>query len=209
MDDNEVEVLDRATRTIVNQVEAMKKMVNAFSEYARVPQIRLEPLDLNQLVREVLDLYRGSDSRSAVEDRLQAQPSIIEGDAGRIRQLLHNLLKNALEALGGKAGASVVISTQSGEEAGGGYVELCVDDNGPGFRADELDSIFEPYVSTKPKGSGLGLAIVKRIVEEHNGMIAAESSPAGGARIRIRLQAGEAGHGEADATGGAFFAGHD
>ena len=209
MEDDEVEVLDRATRTIVNQVEAMKKMVNAFSEYARVPQISLESLDLNQLIREVLDLYRGSGGRSAIKDRLDAQPSIIEGDAGRIRQLLHNLLKNALEALGGEADASVIISTASGEEAGGGYIELCVDDNGPGFQADELDSIFEPYVSTKPKGSGLGLAIVKRIVEEHNGMIAAETSPAGGARIRIRLQAGEAAHGDTGAAGEAFFAGHD
>ena len=126
-----------------------------------------------------------------------------------MEQLLHNLLKNALEALGGKAGASVVISTQTGEEAAGGYVELCVDDNGPGFQAEELDSIFEPYVSTKPKGSGLGLAIVKKIVEEHNGMIAAETSPAGGARIRIRLQAGEAGQGDTDAPDGALSAGHD
>ena len=209
MEGGDVEVLDRATTTIVNQVEAMKKMVNAFSEYARVPQVKLEPLDLNQLVREVLDLYRGSGGDSVIEDRLEARPSVIGGDGGRIRQLLHNLLKNALEALGGKAGASVVISTKSGEEAGGSYVELCVDDNGPGFRADELDSIFEPYVSSKPKGRGLGLAIVKRIVEEHNGMIAAETSPAGGARIRIRLQAGESGQGAADTAGEAFFAGHD
>ena len=99
--------------------------------------------------------------------------------------------------------------TQTGEAAAGGYVELCVDDNGPGFQAEELDSIFEPYVSTKPKGSGLGLAIVKKIVEEHNGMIAAETSPAGGARIRIRLQAGETGQGDADAPDGALSAGHD
>ena len=210
MEKQEVEVLDRATRTIVNQVEAMKKMVNAFSEYARVPHVSLETLDLNQLVREVLDLYRGSGSRSAIEDRLEAQPANIDGDAGRIRQLLHNLLKNALEALGGKADASVVISTQTGAEAVGAYVELCVDDNGPGFRADELDSIFEPYVSTKPKGSGLGLAIVKKIVEEHNGMIAAETSPAGGARIRIRLQASGAGHGDAGVPpDGALSTGHD
>mgnify|MGYP001819377288 CR=1 FL=1 len=209
MQDEDAEVLDRATRTIVNQVEAMKKMVNAFSEYARVPQVRLELLDLNQLVREVLDLYRGSGSQSIIDDRLEAQPSIISGDAGRIRQLLHNLLKNALEALGGEAGASVVISTRSGEEAGHGYVELCVDDNGPGFQADELDNIFEPYVSSKPKGSGLGLAIVKKIVEEHSGMIAAESSPAGGARIRIRLQAGEAGQEEAAPEDRASFAGND
>ncbi|MEN8107535.1 MAG: ATP-binding protein [Pseudomonadota bacterium] len=207
MDPDEVEVLDRATTTIVNQVEAMKKMVNAFSDYARIPHVSLEPLDLNQLVKEVLDLYRGSGS--TITEQLNAEYANIEADAGRIRQLLHNLLKNALEALGATANARVSVSTQSGEEAGSGYVELCVDDNGPGFQAEELDSIFEPYVSTKPKGSGLGLAIVKKIVEEHNGMIAAETSPAGGARIRIRLRTTSAEPGNADAHGETSTARHD
>ena len=207
MDPDEVEVLDRATTTIVNQVEAMKKMVNAFSDYARIPHVSPEPLDLNQLVKEVLELYRGSGS--SITEQLDAEYANIEADAGRIRQLLHNLLKNALEALGTTADARVSVLTHSGEEAGSGYVELCVDDNGPGFQAEELDSIFEPYVSTKPKGSGLGLAIVKKIVEEHNGMIAAETSPAGGARIRIRLQTTSAEPGNADAHGETLTARHD
>jgi nitrogen fixation/metabolism regulation signal transduction histidine kinase len=191
MDKDDVEVLDRATRTIVNQVEAMKKMVNAFSEYARVPQISLEAVDLNMLVQEVLELYRGGDSLVRLVTRLDARHPCIEGDAGRLRQLLHNLLKNSLEAVAETTDACITVTTRTGDESERPYVELVIDDNGPGFPERVLDNIFEPYVSTKPRGSGLGLAIVKKIVEEHGGMIAAESNPDAGARIRIRLQAAE------------------
>jgi nitrogen fixation/metabolism regulation signal transduction histidine kinase len=188
MDKDDVEVLDRATRTIVNQVEAMKKMVNAFSEYARVPQISMEAVDLNMLVQEVLELYRGSDSRVRLVTRLDAQRPCIEGDVGRLRQLLHNLIKNSLEAVAEATGACITVTTHAGDESARAYVELVIDDNGPGFPERVLDNLFEPYVSTKPRGSGLGLAIVKKIVEEHGGVIAAESNPEGGARVRIRLQ---------------------
>ena len=191
MDEKDVEVLDRATRTIVNQVEAMKKMVNAFSEYARIPQISLEAVDLNLLLQEVLELYRGVDSRVKLVTRLDARQPCIEGDVGRLRQLLHNLLKNSLEAVAETAGACITVTTHTADESERAYVELVIDDNGPGFPERVLDNIFEPYVSTKPRGSGLGLAIVKKIVEEHGGVIAAESNPEGGARIRIRLQSAE------------------
>jgi len=187
MDKDDVEVLDRATRTIVNQVEAMKKMVNAFNEYARAPKISLEPIKLNMLVNEVLDLYRGNNVNAAIRTCLEAECDNVEGDTGRIRQLLHNLVKNALEAVHELDDAQVKLSTRCGGELDSRYIELCVDDNGPGFREHVLENLFEPYVSTKPRGSGLGLAIVKKIVEEHGGMIAAETSPEGGARIRIRL----------------------
>ena len=191
MDKDDVEVLDRATRTIVNQVEAMKKMVNAFSEYARVPQISMEAVDLNMLVQEVLELYRGGDSSVRLITHLDAQHPCIEGDIGRLRQLLHNLLKNSLEAVAETVGACIKVTTHTGDESERPYVELVIDDNGPGFSERVLDNIFEPYVSTKPRGSGLGLAIVKKIVEEHGGVIAAESNLEGGARIRIRLQSAE------------------
>ena len=191
MDKEDVEVLDRATRTIVNQVEAMKKMVNAFSEYARVPQINLEAVELNMLVQEVLELYRGGDSRVRLITHLDARNPCIEGDVGRLRQLLHNLIKNSQEALAETADACITVTTRGDDESGRPYVELVVDDNGPGFPERVLDNIFEPYVSTKPRGSGLGLAIVKKIVEEHSGVIVAESNPEGGARIRIRLQSAE------------------
>ena len=187
MDTADVEVLDRATRTIVNQVEAMKKMVNAFSEYARVPAMSLEPINLNMLVNEVLDLYRGSTINALIRADLEAVCPAVEGDAGRIRQLLHNLIKNALEAVHDRDDALVTLSTRCGGDGESRYIELCVDDNGPGFAENVLENLFEPYVSTKPRGSGLGLAIVKKIIEEHGGMIAAETSPEGGARIRLRL----------------------
>jgi nitrogen fixation/metabolism regulation signal transduction histidine kinase len=206
MDKDDVEVLDRATRTIVNQVEAMKKMVNAFSEYARVPAVSLEPMNLNALVNEVLDLYRESTANATIRADLDAICPVVEGDAGRFRQLLHNLVKNALEAVHERDDALIVLTTRCGGDADSRYIELCIDDNGPGFEESVLENLFEPYVSTKPRGSGLGLAIVKKIIEEHGGMIAAESSPAGGARIRIRLLVSST---AADGDAGTNADGHD
>jgi nitrogen fixation/metabolism regulation signal transduction histidine kinase len=188
MNKEDVEVLDRATHTIINQVEAMKKMVNAFSEYARIPAISLEQIDLNSLIREVLELYSYDSQKIKITARLDAEHTCIKGDSGRLRQLLHNLIKNAQEAVAEVADASIKVMTQSGEDAGKPYVDLYIEDNGPGFQTGVEANIFEPYVSTKTRGTGLGLAIVKKIVEEHGGRIAAENSPAGGARIRIRLQ---------------------
>jgi two-component system, NtrC family, nitrogen regulation sensor histidine kinase NtrY len=184
---DEAEILDRATRTIVNQVEAMKTMVNAFSEYARVPRINLESMTLNSFVREVLDLYRGGDLNVQIVEQLEAAPDSIEGDAGRLRQLLHNLFKNALEAVRETPDARITVVTRMLPEDGKDRLELCVEDNGPGFDPGVLENVFEPYVSTKPRGSGLGLAIVKKIVEEHGGTISAENINHGGAQIRIRF----------------------
>lgn len=187
MDADEAEVLDRATRTIVNQVDAMKNMVNAFSEYARVPQLNLQHMDLNQLVREVLDLYRSSDTNTQILEQLSSRDIRIDGDSGRLRQLLHNLLKNALEAVKDIQDSRITVTTRVIDEATVSQVELCVDDNGPGIEAGVLENIFEPYISTKPKGSGLGMAIVKKIVEEHGGTISATNREEGGAQIRIRF----------------------
>ncbi len=183
----DAEILDRATTTIVNQVEAMKKMVNAFSDYARAPQISLEPMDLHQLIREVLDLYRSNDVAVEIDEQLKAEHPMIDGDTGRLRQLLHNLLKNALEASKDSAHARVCVATRNEKSSGAEQVVLTVSDNGPGFDAGIMENLFEPYVSTKPKGSGLGLAIVKKIVEEHAGTISAENPAYGGAQIVIRL----------------------
>ena len=187
MDDEEAELLDRATHTIVNQVDAMKKMVNAFSEYARAPNLNMIFMNFNRLVQEVLDLYRSSDLGVQLIEQLDAENDLIEGDAGRLRQLLHNLIKNALEAVRGMPEARITVSTCQVGGMEKNQIELCVEDNGPGFEAHVLENIFEPYVSTKPKGSGLGLAIVKKIVEEHGGTISAESGTSGGALVRIRL----------------------
>ncbi|TQV64864.1 MAG: HAMP domain-containing protein [Halothiobacillaceae bacterium] len=183
-------VLERATHTIVQQVEAMKHMVNEFAEYARTPEFQLEKLDLNALVRDVVDLYRGGAVR--VRRDLAEQPLWVDGDTGRLRQLLHNLVKNAVEALQesgvtSPAGPTVTLRTRLRADEDG--VELCVGDNGPGFPPELVEHIFEPYVTTRPKGTGLGLAIVKKIVEEHAGRVHAFNPAEGGARVLILLPA--------------------
>jgi nitrogen fixation/metabolism regulation signal transduction histidine kinase len=187
MPPEDAEIMDRATLTIVNQVEAMKKMVNAFSDYARAPQISLEPMDLHKLIREVLDLYRSNDVAVEIVEQLEAGNSLVDGDAGRLRQLLHNLLKNALEASKESGQARICVATRSDSSFGADQIVLTVTDNGPGFASGIRENLFEPYVSTKPKGSGLGLAIVKKIVEEHSGTISAENVASGGAQVVIRL----------------------
>ncbi|WP_051181259.1 ATP-binding protein [Thermithiobacillus tepidarius DSM 3134] len=199
------EPLDRATRTIINQVETLKVMVDAFSEYARQPQLRIRPLDLNALINETLELYReqgqhlitpaslpiAGDAAAKgiyIETDLDPTLPLVEADAGRLRQVLHNLLRNALDAL--SEGHRIEIRTRA---QGGGNgelrVQLTVADDGPGFPPELLERVFEPYVTSKPRGTGLGLAIVKKMVEEHGGQITADNRPTGGARIVITLPA--------------------
>jgi nitrogen fixation/metabolism regulation signal transduction histidine kinase len=188
LEPEEARILERATQTIVQQVEAMKAMVNAFSDYARVPTMQIEPLDLNALIREVSDLYQGTRPRSELELDLADPLPLIEADAGRIRQLLHNVIKNSLEALEGQGGRGRVrLHTACIAEAGCHIVEFSAADNGPGLDPELLPDLFEPYVTSKAKGTGLGLAVVKKIVEEHGGIVWAENGALGGARIVIRL----------------------
>ena len=189
MQDKDREVLDRLTHTIIQQVETMKEMVNAFSSYARSPQMRVEPLALNALVREVVELYRYNRPGVRVEAVLGGGLPPVEADAGRLRQVLHNLLKNAIEACESHPGCLVTARTLDLEEHGAHYVELAIEDSGPGFSQEVAERLFEPYVTTKSRGTGLGLAIVKKIVEEHAGMVRAETRPEGGARVLIRLPA--------------------
>ncbi|RJQ49561.1 MAG: HAMP domain-containing protein [Gammaproteobacteria bacterium] len=180
LDAGEGELLDRLTHTIVQQVEVMKDMVNAFADYARNPPLQTRPLDLNRLINEVLDLYRGQ--RAQFQTRLEAGLPPVEADAGRLRQLLHNLIKNALEAAPDSR-AHITLETHSLP----GFVELSVRDHGPGIPKEIMAQLFEPYVTTKPRGTGLGLAIVKKIAEEHGGSLSAENPQDGGARLVLRL----------------------
>ena len=195
MNAEDAQILQRATHTIVAQVEAMKQMVNAFSEYARAPDMHFAPLDLNQLATEVVDLYRAQES--GVELKLVLSPNLppITADRGRIRQILNNLLTNSLEALEGRDAACVEIETQVAEDGPKQMAAILVRDNGPGFQRDLIGTVFDPYVTSKPKGTGLGLAIVKKIVEEHGGRIEADNQRSGGARVRILLPLGETGRG--------------
>jgi nitrogen fixation/metabolism regulation signal transduction histidine kinase len=187
MNEADAQVLDRATHTIVQQVEAMKEMVNAFSEYARSPQMDVSRFDLNQLVSEVAELYSAQGPQRRPQLTLDRTLGEIEADRGRLRQIMHNLLANSIEALEGTASPAIRVETRRLDKAGGAVAELVVADNGPGFRADVIGTLFDPYVTTKTKGTGLGLAIVKKIVEEHGGKIEADNGRSGGARIRIEL----------------------
>lgn len=179
-------LLDRATRTIVSQVEAMKAMVNDFSNYARTPQIQAEPLEIDRLVGEVLDLYRSAGGEAALEVQLGAPEILIMGDPLRLRQVVHNLIKNAQEAVEGRPGGLISVCTSLVQGTDGPLVDVCIEDDGPGIDPNMLGRIFEPYVTTKTKGTGLGLAIVKKIIEEHGGIIRAENRTPG-ACITARL----------------------
>ncbi|MFY9259652.1 MAG: ATP-binding protein [Gallionella sp.] len=177
----DAQLLQRATQTIVSQVDALKNMVSDFANYARGPVLKLSPLDLHQLIQEVLNLYEANGMRMTT--RLLAPHAIVQGDATRLRQVIHNLLQNAQDALQGQADAHITLSTT----AQGGSVSLHVADNGSGFADQVLSRAFEPYMTTKSKGTGLGLAIVKKIIEEHNGQIGIENNSNGGATITITL----------------------
>ncbi|HVH35796.1 MAG TPA: ATP-binding protein, partial [Tahibacter sp.] len=183
---DDTELLDRATRTIVNQVEALKALVNAFGDYARPPQLSPRPLALHALIGEVLDLYE-NDQRLQISRRFAEEELLVRADTGRLRQLLHNLLKNALEAIGDQTKPRIEVATARVEDGGRHWVELVIADNGPGLPEGFGERWYEPYTSSKSRGTGLGLAVVKKIVEEHGGSIRADNRPDGGASFRLRL----------------------
>lgn len=183
---DDAETLKRATQTIVKQVAALKSMVDAFRDYARLPAPSLAGLDLNVLVREVLALYENS--KVPIVDRLSAALRPVRADATQIRQVLHNLIQNAQDALeSDKRTIKPVIEVRT--EMLGDRVRIAVSDNGPGFPEEMMTRIFEPYVTTKPRGTGLGLAVVKKIVDEHHGSIAIENRAERGARVSVLLPA--------------------
>ena len=182
LDDEGRQMLERSTQTIVNQVEAMKNLVNAFRDYARLPSPQMTPIDLNALVREVLGLYEGSPVMIHAE--LGTDLPRVLGDATQLRQVIHNLLQNAEDALADQDDAEIELLTRSDSRR----VDLILRDNGPGFAPEILSRAFEPYVTTKARGTGLGLAIVKKIIDEHEGEIRLANRETGGAEIRIRLR---------------------
>jgi nitrogen fixation/metabolism regulation signal transduction histidine kinase len=187
MNAQDAQVLERATHTIVAQVDAMKQMVNAFSEYARAPDIHVSHFDINQLIVEVVDLYRAQATAADIKLDLAADLPDIWADRVRIRQILNNLITNSFEALEGRPDARIDIETRAGTDGGTPIAAIQVVDNGPGFQRELIGTVFDPYVTSKPKGTGLGLAIVKKIVEEHGGRIEADNRRTGGARVRIAL----------------------
>ena len=188
-------MLTRAVGTIVAQVQAMKTLVDEFRDYARLPAARLEPLDLNALVHEVLGLYAQDQEAGRLVAHLENGLPAIEGDASQLRQVIHNLVQNGLDSVDQRAGARVRVHTEAVRDTAGAIqsVRLRVLDNGPGFAEAVLKRAFEPYVTTKDKGTGLGLAVVKKIADEHAARVRlsnlpaepGRAAPAGGAQVSI------------------------
>ncbi|WP_283147784.1 sensor histidine kinase [Silvimonas soli] len=194
LDQSGKDLLTRNSQTIVKQVAALKQMVDAFRDYARKPTGKKRPLDLRQLLSEVLVLYEAAPVK--YED-LTGGALIVDGDATHLRQVIHNLLQNAQDAIHSQESGQAVdgvfnkpqicVRTEKTDK----FARLVVEDSGNGFQPDILPRVFEPYITTKQKGTGLGLAIVKKIIDEHHGRIQAGNRETGGAWVRIDLPLAE------------------
>ena len=180
------EILDKTSSTIVAQVEALRKLVDAFGDYAREPELQRTTIRLDELIRDVVALYQQGDSKVRFELDLAPGPDGLAADSGRLRQLLHNLIRNAGEARAEEV-VTLLIRSRLLEEKGKSWLELELLDDGPGFPAMVLEQPFEPYVTNKSKGSGLGLAICRKIVSEHDGKISLANRAESGASVRIQL----------------------
>lgn len=197
LNDADALMLERGTETIVNQVTAMKRMVDDFRDYAKTPPAILSALDLNALIEEILHLYLAGDERDAIHATLAEGLPQIMGDATQLRQVIHNLLQNAQDAVNERPNRQVPpridlvteeIHYRSPDGSVSNAVRLAITDNGAGFSPKILAHAFEPYVTSKPRGTGLGLAMVKKIVEEHGGRIDVKNRTDGtGAKVAILL----------------------
>ncbi|MDY0136123.1 MAG: ATP-binding protein [Thiomicrospira sp.] len=187
LDDSEQAFLQRMTRTIIDQVDTMQALVQAFIDYAHTPQMQRRLIDLNELILDIVSLYQtpNQDENDLIQLQLDAQCPLVLADSARLRQLFHNLIKNALEASENSAQARIRVRTDCARYRDKIEVEFC--DNGQGLPEQAKNWIFEPYATAKPKGTGLGLAIVKKIVEEHNGQIDVTSVPGQGTCFTLIL----------------------
>jgi len=166
-------MLNRSVATIVSQVQAMKQLVNEFRDYARLPAAQLQPVDLNELVAEVLVLYGDAQEQGHLVAQVDSGAPLLRGDPTQLRQVIHNLVQNALDACSGRPDARVLLTTELERHPDGRarVLRLKVTDNGPGFAEKVQKRAFEPYVTTKSKGTGLGLAVVKKIADEHGASV--------------------------------------
>jgi len=194
LEGKDADMLERSVATIVNQVQAMKQLVNEFRDYARLPAAKLVPLDLNAIVQEVLALYGDAQERGVLHARCAIALPRIRGDATQLRQIIHNLVQNALDAVSDRDDGHVTLTTETSLDDNGAprAVRLKVEDNGAGFPEKVLQRAFEPYVTTKSKGTGLGLAVVKKIADEHGARVRIVNLPAraagdlpGGAQVSL------------------------
>jgi two-component system nitrogen regulation sensor histidine kinase NtrY len=177
--------VQECTTTIIGEVEALKNLVDEFSQFARMPAPRAVPTDLHQLLNDALGLYNGLLPKVAFERRFAASVPQVRVDPEQMRRVVINLVDNAIEAL--NRSGTIVIETS--HDQADSYVRLVVSDDGPGIPETEREKLFLPYYSTKGRGSGLGLAIVRRIVAEHGGTIEVSDNSPRGTRFTIELPA--------------------
>ncbi|MDG6778940.1 ATP-binding protein [Thiomicrorhabdus sp. zzn3] len=178
-------LLERMTHTIIEQVNTMQTLVQAFSDYANTPELQLRQTNVNQLIEDISLMYRGPEAAWRITQQLDERCPMMMVDPSRLRQLFHNLIKNAIEATEQCDAPQITLTTDCEAEANELKIVVC--DNGPGIDEEARNWIFEPYATDKPKGTGLGLAIVRKIVEEHNGQIAVETAPGNGTCFIIYL----------------------
>lgn len=181
LDESSQQILTKSTDTIIKQVAALKEMVEAFRNYARAPKLKLQEIDLNTVVGEVLVLYESSACTFSSE--LSNMPMLLKADTTAMRQVLHNLFKNAAEAAESDAQPHVFVKTWRTDTTQG----LTVQNNGKSFSKHILQHAFEPYITDKPTGTGLGLPVVKKIVEDHGGKITLTNLPEHGASVQIEF----------------------
>jgi two-component system nitrogen regulation sensor histidine kinase NtrY len=179
------QVVTESTRAIVDEVEALKNLVDEFAQFARLPAANLEPGSLHEVIDQTLSLYEGLFAQVRIDRRFAEGLPPVRLDADQMKRVLINLVDNAIEATEKKG--SVVISTEFDRRQR--RVRLGVADDGPGIPVEAREKLFVPHFSTKKRGSGLGLAIVSRIVQEHQGTIRVEENPPHGARFVVELPA--------------------
>jgi nitrogen fixation/metabolism regulation signal transduction histidine kinase len=182
--EEDAKLLDRATNTIIQQVDSMKRLVQDFANFANTPKAMLHPADINNLIQDLIIMYPLTQQQQLrISTDLSPNCVAIQADAGRLRQLFHNLIKNAKEATEHEATPQLHITTFCDAQA----LHLILVDNGPGIPEEQRHWIFEPYATNKPKGTGLGMAIVKRILDEHNASIHISQADPRGAKIHIQF----------------------
>ena len=171
-----------STDTIVNQVEVLREMVNAFGKFAEQPKLKTERINIPKIIDEAVGLY-SKDHKAIKFSSKYTDKAFIYGDEKKLRQILNNLLKNSIDALSDIEKPRITVTTRDIQISNTAFLELSIEDNGIGFTEETVSKVFEPYVSTKPKGKGLGLAIVKNIVDEHQGHIAIKNNQKGASVI--------------------------
>lgn len=185
--ESEREALDRSTRTIIEQVQTLKRMVDAFASYARSERLNLHDADLNRLIEDVVDLHREPEHPVTFSLQLEAALKPMQFDQDGIRQILNNIVANACDALKGNDDARISISSQLETQHDQPGVSIIVQDNGPGFEPEIIARVFEPYITSKAEGTGLGMAIVKRIAQAHGGFVIVSNQEQGGGCVKVWL----------------------